>query len=204
MIPLFAESKENSRLLGGCLSLRKMLVLENVVLTEAVVPCTAGTVPEFQLWVAGIRPTADGTLVAIAPFSILLFLLANGGLKLYGLLGVLMPETETKFRQQIPDAIPEENKIGEPDTKIHGQHKNQVSKSVFENIINSEYDIQRCQPLGLNGDDELDADHGGRKQSGEYQKENIIQHTVGDVGIIRPQQADKSENNGYNDTREVK
>ena len=57
-------------------------MVENVVLTEAVVSCAFGAVPELHIGIVRIRLSADAALVIIAP----LFLLGMDSLpELYGL-----------------------------------------------------------------------------------------------------------------------
>ena len=60
------------------LFLREMHVVEDVVLTEAVVPDALAAVTELQIRVVGIRAAADGALVAIALLLGLLGLLLLG------------------------------------------------------------------------------------------------------------------------------
>lgn len=65
-------------------------MVEDVVLTEAVVPDALAAVTELQIRVVGIRAAADGALVAIALLLGLLGLLLLGLTELDGLAGVLV------------------------------------------------------------------------------------------------------------------
>ena len=46
-----------------------MRMVINVVLTIAVIALTPGAIPEFQLWVAYIRSSANGAAVGIGSFG---------------------------------------------------------------------------------------------------------------------------------------
>ena len=70
---------------AGCALFCEVLVVENVVRTEAVIALTLGAVPELQFRVVGVRAAADFALVAVAPLRLCLLLLPDGGLELNGL-----------------------------------------------------------------------------------------------------------------------
>ena len=72
---------------GGLLC--EMLVVEDVVLAEAMVSGAAGAVPELQVGIVRVGPAAHLALVAVAPLRLLFLLLADGGLELDGLVAGL-------------------------------------------------------------------------------------------------------------------
>ena len=143
-----------------------MLVVENVILTEAMVAGAAGAVAELQLGVVGVGSSAHSALVAIAPLRLLFLLLADGGLELNGLAGILVPDTETELCQQVRDAVPEKDGVDQPD----GQQIKQIPKPELENAQDRQHHIQHRQPLGLDGENELNTDHSGGVQGGEGQE----------------------------------
>ena len=98
------------------LFLREMHVVEDVVLTEAVVPDALAAVTELQIRVVGIRAAADGALVAIALLLGLLGLLLLGLTELDGLAGVLV----FGALLQVVDLRPDEH--GEVQQGHDGQH----------------------------------------------------------------------------------
>lgn len=65
-------------ILRGCCLFGKVDVIEDVVLAEAVVARAPGAIAELQIREVGIGTSADGTLMAVAPLGLLLFLLADG------------------------------------------------------------------------------------------------------------------------------
>ena len=91
---------------------RDVLVMENMVGTEAVIALAFGTVPEFQLRMIGIRAAADFTLVAVAPLRLRPLLLADGGFKLNGLPGPLVALDAQHFLDVLP----------EKDDKVQDRH----------------------------------------------------------------------------------
>ena len=97
--------------LANCALLGKMLVVENVILAEAVVARAAGAVPKLQLRKVRIGAAADGTLMAVAPLCLLFLLLADSGFELNGLAGILMPDMEAELRQQVCDTVPEKDDV---------------------------------------------------------------------------------------------
>ena len=141
-------------------------MVENVILTEAMVSGAAGAVPELQLGVVGVGSSAHSALVAIAPLRLLFLLLADGGLELNGLAGILVPDTETELRQQVRDAVPEKDGVDQPD----GQQIQQIPETKTEDVQDRQHHIQHRQPFGLDRKNELDADHSGGVQGGEGQE----------------------------------
>ena len=75
-----------------------MLVIENVVLAEAVIPRAAGAVPERKLRMVGVRPAADLALVAVALTAGLFRLLFRGLLELDGSGRALVPGEKADVR----------------------------------------------------------------------------------------------------------
>ena len=98
-----------------------MFVIENVVLTEAVVTGAAGTIPEFQLRMICVCAAADITFMPVSPLCFLFFLLTNSRFELNRLRRVLMPDLKAEFAQQVCDPVPEENGVREPDSQQHRQ-----------------------------------------------------------------------------------
>jgi hypothetical protein len=68
----------------------KMFVVENVILTVAVIACAAGAVTEFQIGEVHVCPSADGAFVAVAPICLFFLLLPDRGFELDGLVGCLV------------------------------------------------------------------------------------------------------------------
>jgi len=86
-----------------------MLVVEDMVHTEAVVARAAGAVAEFQVRAVRVGPAADGALVPVALLGLLLPLLADGGLELNRLVGVPVPGIGPPPVNLIHDLTPEED-----------------------------------------------------------------------------------------------
>ena len=59
---------------GGADLFAEMLMVENVVLTEAVIPGAAGAVAKLKVWIVPVSPAADGAFVVI---ELLLLLAAD-------------------------------------------------------------------------------------------------------------------------------
>ena len=86
-----------------------MLVVEDMVLAEAVVSGAAGAVAEFQVGDIRVGPAADGALVSVALLGLLLLLPADGAFKLDGLMGVPVPGEAPPPVHLVHDVAPEEN-----------------------------------------------------------------------------------------------
>ena len=86
-----------------------MLVVENVVLAEAVIPRTAGAIPELEVGIVRIRPSADAALVVIALFPGLFCLLLGGVLELNGLVGIAVSGIAPMAGHCIGNFRPEED-----------------------------------------------------------------------------------------------
>ena len=86
-----------------------MLMIKNMVLAEAVITLTAGTIAKLQVRPFRVCASADSAFVAIAPFRLLLPLLADGGLELDGLVGVPVPGVGPLAVDLIHNLAPEED-----------------------------------------------------------------------------------------------
>ena len=86
-----------------------MLVVEDVILAEAVVSGAAGAVPEFQVGIVRVGAAAHGALVAVAALRLLFLLLANGGLELDGLVGVPVAGCLSPGAKRLRQVVPEEH-----------------------------------------------------------------------------------------------
>ena len=186
--------------LANCASLGKMLVIENVILAEAMVACAAGTVPKLQLRKVRICAAADSTLVAVAPLGLLFFLLADGGFEPDGLTGILASDTEAKLRQQVCDAVPEKDGVDQPD----GQHIQQIPESKLQNVHDCQHYIQHRQPFSLDGKNKLNADHGGWVQGSESQEQDIVEGAGADIRGLVPQETDEGKHHHQGRGAQVK
>ena len=87
-----------------------MDVVKNMLFAEAVIACTAGTVAELQIWEIGVCAAADLTFMAISLFTCFFLLLPDGGVKVNGLMGTLMPGPPPPIRDFIRNIRPEKDK----------------------------------------------------------------------------------------------
>lgn len=87
----------------------KMDVTENVVFTETVIPCAAGTIAELQIRELRVRAAADLTFMAIALLPGLFLLLPDGGFEVNGLMGMLMPGPSPPIGDFVRNIRPEED-----------------------------------------------------------------------------------------------
>ena len=78
-----------------------MFVVENVILTEAVIACTAGAIAELQVRIGGIGAAADRALVPITLLGLLLALLLGGSLELNGLVRNGQREDESAWSKTL-------------------------------------------------------------------------------------------------------
>ena len=177
---------KKSRPAGGpsvfLLFLREMHVVEDVVLTEAVVPDALAAVTELQIRVVGIRAAADGALVAIALLLGLLGLLLLGLTELDGLAGVLV----FGALLQVVDLRPDEH--GEVQQGHDGQHYTGpvVGADGLDDVEGEQCAVQVRQPLHLHGEDEEQQHRGVREQEGkgeEHGQVHIAGARCGQVGV---------------------
>ena len=170
-----------------------MYVVKDVILAEAVIARAAGAIAELQIREVGIGAAADGALVAVALLGFLLFLLADGGLEVHGLLRALVPGEEADIGQYIPNTVPEEYGVHQPHRYQTGQQggKQQLYRIGVhaDDIIEGQEHIQYSQPLGLDGQNKVEPDQGVGIQGGKGQKENVVEIAVGDHGPGCPQSA---------------
>ena len=170
-----------------------MRVVEDVVLAEAVVARALGAIAELQVREVRVRAAADLTLVAVALLLGLLPLLLHRGLELDGLVGVLMADGKAELPQKVPDPVPEEHQIHQPDGQQLGQREQRRPHAGAEQVIQGQHHVQRRQPLGLDRQDQIDADQCVGVQGGKGQEQDLVEIAAADDGKRRPQHADHAE-----------
>lgn len=194
--------------LRGCCLFGKVDVIEDVVLAEAVVARAPGAIAELQIREVGIGTSADGTLMAVAPLGLFLLLLADGGLKVYGLLRALVPGEEADIGQYIPNAVPEEHGIHQPHRYQAGQQggKQELYRIGVhtDDVVEGQEHIQDSQPLGLDGQYEIQADQGIGIKGGKGQEKNVVEVAVGHHRPGRPQPAQKGKCHCQHNTGKIK
>ena len=179
---------------GGLLC--EMLVVEDVVLAEAMVSGAAGAVPELQVGVVRVGPAAHLALVAVAPLRLLFLLLADGGLELDGLVAGLVPGPAPAVADLVGDGGPEEHEEVQ-----QGHHGGQGAQDVQpqqapQHAQGEEHAVGDGQPFHLDRDDEHDEEPGLRVQHGKGEEQGQIDVIrAGHVGAA----VDQAENDAGED-----
>ena len=86
-----------------------MFVIENMVLTEAVIPGATGTVAELEIGEVGIGTPADFAFVTVALLFFTATLFTGDIFKLYGFVGCLMMIDSPAVLNLVGDTGPEEH-----------------------------------------------------------------------------------------------
>ena len=135
-----------------------MLVVEDVVGAVAVIARTAGTVPEFQVRIIRVRPAAHLAAVTVAPLFLPALLLAHGGAELDGLMGALVSGPPPGEAQEIHQVRPEENDKVENSNQWHQRTDEIAQVEGLEKFPGKQRHIRPGQPLGLEGNNEVEED----------------------------------------------
>ena len=170
-------------------SFGKVGVVEDVILAETVVSGTAGAVAELQVRILRIRPAADLTAVAVALFLGFLLLLLDGGFKVDGLFGVLAADCKAEFRQEVRNAVPEEHSVDEPQSHQRRQGHSHHGKPHPGQVVDGEDHVQSGQPLGLDGQNQIEADQCVGVQRSKGQKQYPVEIVAGNNGKRNEQAA---------------
>ena len=165
-------------------SLRKMNVVVDVLLAEAVVARAAGAVAELQLRIAGVRPPADRALVVVElilllPAGALLLPPDAGGLpaEVYhgvaGLAGPPVPKLHAKKDQVVQ----------------HGYQREQVQRElrdVLHDHVGKQPQIHQRQPLHLHRQDHEQQHLHVREQGGHREEHGHEQEIPGHADHLIP------------------
>lgn len=131
----------------GICSFAEVLVVEDVVLAEAVIAGTAGAVPELQVGVVGVGAAADLAFVAVTLFRFLFQLLADGGFEVDGLMGGLVPGSSPAVGDLVGNVGPEEHE--EIQKSHHRQQRTQEIQldQVLDHNDGKDHAVQQGQPI---------------------------------------------------------
>ena len=134
-------------------SLRKMDVIINVVLAEAVVSRALGAVAELQIGEVRVRPPAHAALVPVALLGGLFLLLLDSGFELDGLVGAAVAVHLTPAPQSLGHVAPEEyQEVQKGDDRQQRADEIQPQQG-GDDVHGEQGRIGQSQPLDLEGDE---------------------------------------------------
>lgn len=167
----------------GLRLLGKVFVVEDMIQAEAVIPCAAGTVAEFQIGVGGVCSAADSALVAITTFAFLFLLLADSRFELDRLVTGLMAGSVSAPCQFTGNVVPKKYK--EVQQGHNGQKSKQgIGEQITDDCDGKDSSVSPCQPLDFYGDEEEQQELSIRIQHGEGKEQGHV-HVVytGDMDV---------------------
>lgn len=174
--------------------LGEVYVVEDVILTEAVVARALAAIAELQIGVVGVGAAAHGALVVIALF---LLLLLYRLLELHGPGAVLLPGAAGQIVYLRPD------EHGEVQQRHHRQHHAcpVVLANGADDVEGEQRTIQIRQPLHLHGQEEHEQHRGVGKQHGEGEEHGQV-HVGGARHADEVVAGDKAGQNGADHRQE--